>query len=195
MTPKLITPATVQPVSMATALKALRVLQGDADLVSLYLAAATEKVEDYTARSLIYQTFRLDLPRWPSKKLLELRRTPLASVTHIKYYAEGSTELTTLNSADYRVCISPIPGRVEFTEGYEFPTLSERFDAVQVTFVSGYGTTENVVPSLLRAGVLMMARNYYDNRVPVGDAKIVEMPLNVRDILRSQRVESLAPLL
>lgn len=196
MTPKLITPAAVLPVSMVTAMRALRVLQGDADLAEFYLQVATEKVENYTARALVTQTFLLSLPCWPTRRRLELRRTPLSEVTSIKYYPEDGSAQAVLDPSNYRVCTNSEPGYIEFVDGITFPDIdTSRFDAVEVTFVSGYGTKENEVPSLLRAAVLMLGRNYFDNRVPVGDAKIVEMPLNVRDILRATRVESLAPLL
>jgi uncharacterized phiE125 gp8 family phage protein len=187
----------VLPVTLVTAMRSLRVLQGDADLVELYLAAATEKVEDYTGRALVTQTFLLQLEAWPSKDLtLELRRTPLASVTSIKYYPEDGSAQATLDANRYRVNTNATPGFVEFVDTVDpLPSLATRADAVEVTFIAGYGTTEDTIPPLLRAAVLQMARNYYDNRLPVGDAKIVEMPLSVRDILRSQRVESLTPLL
>lgn len=197
MTPNLISPATALPVTMATAMKALRVLQGDADLAEMYLQFAVAKVEDYTGRSLINQTYLLQLPLWPRGRRLELRKTPLSSVTSVKYYPEDGGAQLTLDPSNYRVCTPAAPGYIQFVEDIDFPSLASRFDAVEVTFVSGYGdgSDESAVPPILRAAVLMIARNYYDNRVPVGDAKLVEMPLNARDILRACKVESLSPVI
>lgn len=61
-----VTPAPVLPVSILTALRHIRALADDVDLVNLYCRAAVQAVEEYTGRALITQTFRAEMERWPA---------------------------------------------------------------------------------------------------------------------------------
>lgn len=201
-------PPSVLPVSLYTALRQMRALTEDADMVSFYLQAATERVEDYTGRALISRSFTLRLPSWPSlaysgglrgavpsSLFLELRRSPLVSVTSVKYYPEDGGAQATLNSSNYKVHTFRTPGGIEFNDkGADLPALAIREDAVEVVFVAGQGTLEHQISPLLRQAVLLLARHYYDNRMPVDSDKLAIVPMSIRDILRSQRVESLTPL-
>lgn len=195
MSIKITSPATVLPVNLVTALRALRALAGEADLVALYLAAATERLENYTGRSLVTKTYLLQVNDWPSSTKLELRRTPLASVTSIKYYPLDGSAQVTIDPSNYRVTINSEPGFVTFGSDYTFPDIAVRADAVEVTFVAGYGTSESSIPPILRAGILMLGRQYYDNPAGMKDQKFVDMKKGVQDIFWAYRVESLTNIL
>jgi hypothetical protein len=216
----IVTPAAALPLDTTFALKALRVLSGDTDLATLYLAAATDAVEDYTARSLMQKTYRLTMDGWPTSMqfwpswpfwpitphdhreedpafiTLELRRSPLVSITSIKYYDSANVQQT-LAGSEYVADKVSIPGRVAFPNA--LPTVYFRTDAVQVDFVAGsgaiaYGLSNSAIPPMLATAVLMFARQLYDNRVPLADAKMVAMPYGMRHLLLSQRVDSRVPV-
>lgn len=102
MNTTLVTPAAVAPVSIATALRHCRALQSEVDLLWLYLLAAVEKVEDYTGRSMITKTYRVESPVWQdivgiaaysptvdqlsmSVLAINLPRTPLLVIDSLKY--------------------------------------------------------------------------------------------------------------
>lgn len=199
-----VTPSNALPVSMEAALQHLRVLETDTPIVQLYLLAAADLVEDYTGRSLITKTFCLTLDNWPKFRSLfgwntrlqaiELRRSPLISIDSVKYYPSGSSTLTTIDSANYRADVASEPGRVVFIDGYSVPSAEKRADAVQIQFQAGYGVAESKIDPSIRLAILELAHNFFDNRTPIGDSKLAELPLNIRHILRAKRVESLAPI-
>jgi uncharacterized phiE125 gp8 family phage protein len=179
------------PVNIADALRHLRALESDTDMVWNYLLAATQAVEDYTGRSLTTKTFRLLSSDWPEGRIFELRRTPLVSITDVKYYASGDTALTTMSASAYRAHTGRTPGAVEFLPDTDLEGLESRLDGVQVTFVAGYGAAAYQIPNSLRLAVLMLAHHWFDERRPVADAKgASEMPFSLRHLLRSYRVDS-----
>lgn len=212
---KLITPASVLPVPSALAMKHLRVNEDEADLVGLYLQAATDMVEDYTGRSLITKGYQLQLDSWPnyrsfwptfrgyvpsevhplssssSLRGIELRRTPLAAVTSVQYWSPTDTSIQTWDTANYQADLANTPGKVVFLGSEPHPDLVKRPDAVQINFTAGYGSSHTLVPAPLQMAILFWAQQLYDNRVPVANAHTVEAPLSLRYILRAFRVESL----
>lgn len=200
MSIKLVTGANDAPVSIASALRFCRALDQDVDMVWLLLQAAVEKIEDYTGRSLVTKTFCLELETWPNfcadplympKGLaaINLPRTPLVAIDHVKYYADGT--LTTLSSDNYRADTARVPGRLVFVEGITYPTPDVRHDAVQIQFTAGYGTRPGVIPPTLRTAVLMLTHHWFDQRVPVVTGTITaEVPMSLKTILRAFRVES-----
>lgn len=216
-----VTPDTVFPVSLNLALRHIRALESDADLVKLYLRAATRAVEDYTGRSLLTKTFVLNLQSWPcydgywqstrqfmpleyapmwgDGKLrgLELRRSPLVAITGVKYWDFASSAQLVFDPANYYTDTAATPGRMVFNvnaPGFTFPTLMKRPDAILITFTAGYGLLESQMDPMLQMAVLMFAHQMFDNRVPVGDARNVELPMSLRYMLRAMKVDSLAPL-
>ncbi len=64
---KITTPSAAIPVTQAQALGHLRVDVSEWDLVSVYLAAATAYVEDYTGRATTIKGYTLFLDRWPQR--------------------------------------------------------------------------------------------------------------------------------
>jgi len=216
------TPANILPVSLQLALRHMRVLESDGDLALLYLQAAVEAVEDYTGRSMITKSYLLSCRGWPTNKgywniqswlsadrhilvnsntnlrTQELRRTPLVAVQSVQYYADGATTLSTLDPSDYLVDAANAPGRVAFVgtgvDGGTLPAVSARADAVQIAFTAGYGSTESVIPARLKTACLLFARSLFDTRAPAfSGGNSVELPYNLRHMLRSMRVESLTP--
>lgn len=187
---KVITGADTAPIAISDALRHLRALENDSDMVWTYLQAATALVEDYTSRSLVSKTFDLYLPEWPVG-MVELRRTPLVSVTHVKYYASGATVQSTLSTDDWRSFTGREPGMLEFTPTFDAPGLETRQDAVEIRFVAGYGTKSSAMPAALRTAILMLTHYWFDERKPIADAKaVVELPFSVRHLLRAFRVDS-----
>lgn len=190
---RVVTPSGILPVSLELALRHIGALDHDLDLVQFYLLAATELVEDYTGRSLITKTYCLDIDTFPVESI-ELRRSPLVSISSLKYYAPGETSLTTWAAANYRADITSVPGRLMILPDVTIPDVDDRHDAVQITFTAGYGTKESSVDSALRLAIIQLAHHSFDNRVPIGDVKMVELPMSLRRILDSKKVRSLVEL-
>ncbi len=163
----------------------MRVLENEVDIVELYLQAATELVEDYTGRSLLNKSYRLDSD---SFAICELKRNPVTAITSVKYYASGDSALTTLDDSSYRLDNTSLPSKIIFTPNLDFPDIEDRSDAVQVEFVAGYGDKSSDVDPSLKLAVLQFAHQCYEQRVPVGDVKMMQLPFSLRHILRAKRV-------
>lgn len=188
---KVVSGAEVAPVGLTDALRHIRALENDADMVWTYLQGATALVEDYTGRSLVTKTFALTLSSWPDKsRVLELRRSPLLAISSVKYYAEGASVQTTLSSAEYLAITGRLPGAIQFLDTLSFPALAVREDAVTVEFTAGYGTAASAMPAELRVAILMLTHHWFDERTPFVGAKSMEMPFSLRTLLRAFRVDA-----
>ena len=182
----LITPPTQEPISVADAVGFLR-SSGSAEesaLIAAFISAARETVENFTGRSLLTTGWKVVADGW-SGNAFTLDRTPLVSVSAVKYYAEGATTLTTLDTSAYALITTTQPGQVLFMD--EPPALAERPDAVQIDFTAGAASPDLIPPTLIHA-VRLLAQNYYDNRAAFAASSVNEIPLGLRHLLESQRV-------
>ena len=132
---KLITPPTIEPISLSELKAHLRIDGTDEDaLLNAIIKTAREHVEAITRRALIQQTWQLILDGWwLSGAILELPMPPLISVESIVYKDSAGTEYT-LESNKYLYDATDI-GRLMLADGESFPT-SELYPmgAVKITF-------------------------------------------------------------
>lgn len=175
------------------------------DLVASLLRSAQSAVEDYTGRAAGEGTFLYVAPRWSTgqeqaqgtlfpafrpaaPREIVLGRSPLISVETVQYLAPGSSELATLPATEYFADTYSLPGRVVFRSGANLPDVdmeSCRPDVVQVAFTAGMSNP------LMRQAILWQFVNLYENRSPVVTGTIAtELPLSVRNLLRSLRIET-----
>lgn len=183
-----VTSPTLEAVTLPTVQTHLRVASNDetAYLQDL-IAVARELVENFTGRALMTSTWLAVCRNWPWGNLLPLSIAPVASITHIKYYAAGATTLTTLDAANYSLTSGVNPAQIVFVEGFSAPSLADRPDAVQVTFVAG-ATAAASVPPTLKHALLITISNFYERRAAVEDVKFSELPFGLRHLLESNRV-------
>lgn len=162
---KLTTAPTVEPVTLAEAKRHANVVADDEDLlIAGLIQAARELVEQDTSRALITQTWTLVRHGfWASS--LELPRPPVQSVSHVKYYDSGGV-LQTLSAIYYTVDTYREPAVVWLNEGYTWPNVDDRENAVLVTYVAGYGTAA-AVPQRAKQAILLLVGHWYRNREAV----------------------------
>lgn len=181
-----------EPVSLAEAKLHLRVDDtADDDLITALIVAARQRFESVTWRSLITQTLVLTLDEWPDDNCIKLPRPPLVSVSSVQYTDEdGNT--STFSSSNYLVSTAGEPGAIVLKSNADWPTATlQTVDGVSVTYVAGYGGTEDV-PQIIKQALLMLVAHWYENReeivvaagftaakVPLGAQSIIEM-LKVR---------------
>lgn len=152
------------------------------------IAVAREHVEQVTARALLTQTLRLDLDDFPMCDAIELERPPIASVTHVKYY-DADNVLQTLSSSDYVLDSSKTVPRIVLAHNASWPTAYERPNAVQVTYVAGYGAHGGLVPAPLRHAMKLLIGHWHENREPVVVGMTAnDIPLTVQRLLQPYRV-------
>lgn len=105
---------------------------------------------------------------------------PLQSVTSI-YYWDSTTGLRTLlDPSTYIVDNVSEPARIVPAPNTSWPATLNRINAVEVTFVAGYGDSGASVPSGIKDWLLMMAGTLYENReliAVLNKGKLADLPI------------------
>lgn len=161
--PKRTVAPVLTPVTLQEAKDELDILDDNSQdgLILDKILAATQMVESLTRRALMTQTWTLTFDHFPCGDI-ELRRCPVQSVTHIKYYA--SDVLTTYTAADYETDLTSEPARIRPVDGTVWPTVDTQVNGVVVTFVAGW-TADTAKTSevfrLAKMAVLMATTSLY----------------------------------
>lgn len=188
----LTTPPDTEPISLADLSDHCRVDSADdAVYLDALIGVAREYVDGVTGRAAAESTWTVTAESWGAltgscdSSVAKLYRTPLASVSSVKYYASGEEVQATMDESDYRVVTGYEPGMIQFTG--TLPSLESRPDAVEIEFVAGYA--EGSAPAILRHAIKMLAAHLYENRIPVNIGNIVsEIPYTLRNLLENQKL-------
>ena len=172
-------------------------------VIESLVRVAQDLVEDYTGRAAGLATYRWSAEDWPSwgvdrfyqfpafsrpkRREIVLGRSPLVSVESFAYInPEGQS--TVVSPSSYSVDTFSLPGRIVLASEFSLPeidTTSNRPDVVTIEFKAG------VLNSILNQAIKMMFVNLYENRSPVITGTIAtELPMSIKHLLRSQRVET-----
>ena len=149
---KLITAATVLPVSVAEAKLSCRFDAADLDAdISDMIKDAQRLTEHETGVCLTQSTWEVSLDSFPAA--IELTRGPVASITSIKYKDAAGVEQT-LSPAAYALDAQDAYGFAYAVPAYgtEWPDTRDEINAVKVQYVAGVLTAAEV-PSHLRRKV------------------------------------------
>lgn len=177
-----VTPAASEPISISLARSHLRLetdggVHPDDDLItSVYIPAARDYIERHTGRRMITQTLLATMPGFPAS--IDLPVVPVASVSSIAYY-DSDNSSQTLSASAYALDADEWGARIVLNDGFSWPSVYSRPDAVRVTFVAGAST---VAPGLLHA-MLILLGHAYENREAVVDAALEEMPYAVQSAI------------
>lgn len=191
---QLIAPPGTEPVTYDQLAAHVRVDSADdMDYLAGLISVAREYVDSVTGRASLLGSYRLVAPSWESiikpdrsaPYSIPLYRSPLATVSSVKYYAPDAAGLTTVSSADYRVIVGTEPGIVQFLAAP--PVHEDRADAVQIEFAAGYADAD-LTPPILRHAVKMLAAHLYENRLPVAFASCSEIPFTLKTLLENQKI-------
>lgn len=178
----------VEPISLDEAVRHLQLAAGDDNAyVQALIGVARDVAERATGRAMLTQSWTASMADWPAGGTVPLTVAPLASVASVQYYAEGETELTTLDASNYVVATGTSPAMVVFNEDFDAPSLAARPDAVRINFVAGSTTSSAIDPSLKHA-VRILLRHYYDNPEAAASGSFSELPFGLRHLLESHRV-------
>ena len=183
-----------EPISTATAKAHLQVASGntaDDTLIDSLVSAARHWVEQATGRRLITQTLVARYDGVPSAGApLLLPVAPVASVTSVVSY-DRSNVSSTFASASYLTDLHSAPARIALNDGYSWPSDLRPVNAVEATFVAGYGSTGASVPQPIVHALLMLVSFYYDQRAAAAadpGLTIAEMPFGPAALLGPYRV-------
>lgn len=188
---KLITPPTVEPITLAEAKAQCRVessvTEEDA-LITGYIAAARRWCERLGWQSCMTQTLELWLDNWPAADRLTLPRPPLQSVTSITYYDDDDAA-TVLASSAYYVDTVSVPGRVVLRNDASWPSATLRVaNGIAVRFVAGWSMPSQV-PETTRQAIQLIVGHWYENREAASLGAVSrEIELGVRALLELEKV-------
>jgi len=190
-----------EPLDAAETISYLRLDSGvDTTLVNNLIQAARFWCEDYTNRTLLSTTFTLSLDSigevdvplkegmytgysQPSKiNYIELPRSPIQSVTHIKSYADDNTA-TTLATSNYYEDLVREPARIVLRDGGSWPTDLRNANGIEVRYVAGYGDSRGTIPEPIRVAMLEYVSFLYEHR---GDdeGRALNPPMMIKSLLQ-----------
>lgn len=164
-------------------------------MLSMFITAARQQVENLTRRALITQMWELYLDQFPVWELF-LPKPVLQSVTSITYVdSNGVTQ--TLAADQYTVDIVSEPGRITPAYGVVWPSTRWQTNSVCIRFVAGYGAAA-AVPAAIKNWMLMRASTAFQNREELQISyrqSLVELPPSFIDgLLDPYTVEYFGPL-
>lgn len=118
-----------------------------------YIQEARERLETETDYVCIDQTYTLSMQVFPTGSYLDdcsiirLPVYPVQSITSITYYDTDNAQQT-LASSVYGLKASN--SRVYLKYDQEWPSITEQYDGIVITFVAGFGASSAYVPATLR---------------------------------------------
>ncbi len=196
----IVTQPAIEPVTYAELADHVRLDSTDDDVYATALiSVAREYVESLTGRVSNPTTFSLVCDSWEvlagvcpgvygsiytSPWTIPLARTPLVSVTSVKYYAPDVESQTTMSTDDYRVITSTEPGLLNIKETP--PAVDHRPDAIEIEFLAGVSGSTSAI---MKHAIKMMAANLYEQRAPVAVGTIAsELPLSMQVLIDNQKL-------
>lgn len=194
----LVTPASVEPITVDELKAHLRIADHDADnaILTAIISAAREYVEIRLDRQLVTATWKLWLDRFPGayseyaapvtwrSGVIRVPRPPLQSVTTLEY-VDTDGALQTLATSEYQVSTSRSPGRIAPARFKVWPVTDPlTMDAVRVTFVAGYGLAASVPPRSIQA-IKLLAGHLYENREDSTEMALSRIPCGLEAFLRT----------
>ena len=166
-----VTPAAALAVSLADCKLDLRVdTTAEDDLITSYINAASKLCSEISGRKLINETIKYSISCASSS--VKLPFTPVSSITEIQYYdADDVSQTLTVSdfylyNFDQETIITPKTNVV-------WPTVFSRRDAINITFITGYGAADTDLPDTISKAIRLLVAHWFENRTAV----LVEMCL------------------
>jgi uncharacterized phiE125 gp8 family phage protein len=156
----LVTAPVSEPITLAEAKKQLELSPTDTAhdaQLSLLIQAAREQWEADTDSACLTQTWKVTAEEFDDDEIY-LPKRPVQSITHIKYYDSGDV-LQTLSTSVYDLDQSCRAVRLKNLQVW--PAVSDRWDAITITYVAGYAQSY-LVPAIAKQAMLLLVGYYFD---------------------------------
>ena len=203
----LITPPTVEPVSL-TDIKSYLRLDDITDPVqdaylNVLISVAREYCEDTQHRAYITQTWEVALQGFPfyssdpmnsniRGSVIEIPKGTLQTINSITYKDTNGVVSTLTPEVDYVTSNRGIIGRVSPPFGMVFPlAILYPLDPVIINFTCGYGDTASKIPFKVIQAMYMLVAHWYENRMVISDIRGVvpsEITLAVTALLAKDKI-------
>lgn len=158
---KVVTPVSVEPVTLAEAKQHLRIDGSDEDsTVARCVSAAREEAEHLLERCVAPQTLQLILDDFPADAIL-LPRPPITSIESVTYVdPDGVTR--TLAGSEYSLDDAGIDAWLLPAVDAEWPETREQANAVTIQYQAGWVAAS--CPATIKAWILLRAGALYRHR-------------------------------
>jgi len=178
-----------EPITLDELKTHLRITGTDEDTyLTDLIAEARQEIEDMTGVAFITQTWQLTLDRWPAARedwwdgvreahvdvlyggtrqnyaSVRLPRYPLQSIDGINVYDEDGNATAVTVADVFDVDTQSLRGRLTIKRGAVWPIALQANNAIEITYVSGYGDAATAVPAPLKRAVRQMAAYMYEHR-------------------------------
>jgi len=201
--PVVVTAPADTPVSLAELKAHLRV-DGDTEdaLLDAMIKGAAETAEFYLNRSLITQTLRLSLDRWPAGqvqvpwanglRIVELARPPVQSIASVTTY-DDDDQPSVVGTDIYRLANgSNERARLVLRKGQAWPMGLRSNDAIEIDYVAGYGNASADIPEPIRQGLLALIGFWFEHRDGASwEAGLQPLPVGAVSFWRPYRLMGL----
>ena len=159
----------------------------DDTLIDSLIKASTQSCQIFTNRYFLDTTVTQYSDNW--FEFYRLYKSPVISITHVKYYDTNDT-LQTLASSNYILDNISQPARIGISVDGTLPNLADRINAVEVKYSVGYGELSSDVPEGIKQAVLITIGNWYENRQTVITGRTAtELPLSSQYLLEQYKVQ------
>jgi len=153
---RVVTAATVEPISLADAKANLRVDHTDDDAkIQRHITEAREWVERRIQKAIADVTYAQAFDSFPGASPLELSIIPISSVISISYEDVNDTTLTAPYIFKPPNLVFPSPS------GSSWPVAYDRPDSVRVKYIAGMTAVE-VIPGPVIAAMHLKIQGLYD---------------------------------
>lgn len=161
MTTRIITPPSIEPVTLAEAKLHLKedLASSDNDArISVLISAARQAVEHAMGRAIMLQTLENTLDEFPDA--IQLNSPPIIDVVSVEYTATDGAS-TLLSGSSYTLDNASEPGWLVPAYGYSWPATQCSINAVRVRYRAGYSastdaaTAQAAVPAGIKYAILL----------------------------------------
>jgi uncharacterized phiE125 gp8 family phage protein len=193
MTPILISPPAIEPLSLADVKLWLRLDGADEDdLLQALIVSARLTIEAHIRRFCITQSWRLRFDAWPpsvsqSNSVLSLPVSPFQNVVAVRLF-DAAGVASIIPPTNYGAPASPDCARIIFASAP--PTPGQSHDGIEIDLVVGYGDSALSVPEPLRRAMTMLVARWYEHRGD-GDSGDTRLPSQVLALAAPFRRERL----
>jgi uncharacterized phiE125 gp8 family phage protein len=172
---RLVTPPTDRAVSLNEARRHLRIEDTDQDdLIAAYIEAAEQSLS-YIGRALKSATYALDI-YGIGCRYIDLPMPPLRTISSVSTVGSSGT-LSVLDPSAYTV-ITASGGQTSVMLANP-PTFTSSSNWATVQYTAGY----DVVPSGLRAAILLIAGTLYENRSGASPVPMTKLPYGIDSLV------------
>lgn len=175
------TDAAAEPVTTAEAKTQVVVDHSNDDTyIDTLVKSARMWCEHYTRRAFIDQTWVLSLDQFPSGSSVGepnsdilLPVNPISSITTFAYTDTAGAGQTLAVTTGYQLDDQAEPGRLTVPVAGSWPaTQAGKVNAVQITYVAGYGSSASDVPEPIKHAIKLLTGHWYENREAVMDGSM-----------------------